>query len=238
MRDYKVSSRSIKQKIRRIIRENAMQEGIDLVAAVQSMVDANQFLRGKIVEEGDLIEGDRYIIWSSDDSLDHIKQRHMDESAPGSLFDRSVDLRRVLAQLIEQPPTSTDGGRVKWLGADVCMPVGEMGVAWAPPEEVASMQDHTMRDGRRETVKVAPGRRTPTGEISLITTVLGEFEGRQVLSVITAFPGGEQLDGRVIPMDRNAFAEQGFYFPIPNLSGSSMMESVQSRWQVLAGIKR
>lgn len=238
MRNYNVSSRSVKRKIRRIIMENAMQGSYDLVAAVQSIVDGNQFLRGKIVSESDLIETSEYVVWLSDDSIDHIKLRHMDPSAPGSLFDPSVDLRRAVSNLVNQSPTSTDGGRVKWLGIDAGMRVGEMGVAWAPPEEVASMQDYTMKDGRRETVKIAPGEREPTSELSLITTVLGEHDGRQVLSVITMFPGGESLDGRIIPMDRNTFAEQGFYFPIPTLGRGLAMESVARRWQVLAGIRR
>ena len=129
-----------------------------------------------------------------------------------------ANLRDVMAKVLSMPASEESGGRVKWLGVDYGSPIGAMGVKVGEPEEVAKMKDYTMPGGRNETVKVAPGERESTGEISLITAELGEMDGKKVLSLITAFPGGVDVDGKEMPMDRNDFAKEGFYFVLPDAS--------------------
>jgi hypothetical protein len=83
------------------------------------------------------------------------------------------------------------------------------------PEEVAKMKDYTMPDGQKEQVKIAPGKRQPTSEVSLITAELGTLgDGRKALSMITMFPGGTKVDGTEIPMNRGEFAAKGLYFVV------------------------
>ena len=193
------------------------------VSKIQSFIDSNQFLKGKIVTEKDLIDGDKFVLYVSDDALSHIKERHKDETKPGSTFDSSVNLRDVLSKLINLPPSEQSGGRVKWLGVNVGSPVGKMGIKVGSAEEVAKMEDYQMPDGKKEMVKVTIGERNPTSEISLITSELGQLEnGKKALSLITAFPGGMSVDGVELPMDRGEFANKGLYFVINNKSSETM----------------
>ena len=107
---------------------------------------------------------------------------------------------------------------VRWLDVNVG-DVGEMGVALGDPEEVSQMQDYTMPDGRKEKVKVAAGKREKTDRFNLITAEIGmEDEEKSLLSLITAFPGGSTIEGKEIPPDRSKFAEEGFYFVVPETS--------------------
>lgn len=191
-----------------------LKEEVDLQAA-QQLIDANPYLKGKLTAtEESIIEGDSYALVVSDESLGHIKDRHMDASAPGSLFLPEVNLRNVMQSLLSMPPSKESGGRVKWLGVDAGMPVGKMGVKLGDPEEVAKMQDYKMPGDRNEMVKLTSGERDPTNEVSLITAELGDLGGKKLLSLITAFPGGIEVDGREMPMDRNDFAAMGFYFVV------------------------
>jgi len=191
-----------------------LKEEVDLQAA-QQLIDANPYLKGKLMATPEnIIEGEGYVLAVSEESLGHIKDRHMDASAPGSLFLPEVDLGEVMRSLLSMPPSEESGGRVKWLGVDAGMPVGKMGVKLGDPEEVAKMQDYKMPGGRNEMVKLTSGEREPTNEISLITAELGDLGGKKLLSLITAFPGGIEVNGKEMPMDRNDFAAQGFYFVV------------------------
>ena len=193
-----------------------LNEDVDTNAA-QQLIDANPYLKGKLTAAPEnMIEGDKYVLVVSDESLGHVKDRHQNVSAPGSLFDPGLDLRSAMQNLLSQGPDEVSGGKVKWLGADAGTQVGKMGVKLASPEEVAKMQDYTMPGGRNEVVKVTAGERDPTNQISLITAELGDLgDGRKLLSLITAFPGGSEIDGKEMPFDRNAFAAEGFYFVVP-----------------------
>ena len=189
------------------------------VTQVQSFIDNNQFLKGKTVALNDLIDGDKFILYVSDDSLNHIKERHKDESKPGSTFDTSVNLRDVLTNILSKSPSEQSNGRVKWLGVDTGKSIGKMGVKQGTPEEVANMKDYQMPDGKKEMVKISIGERNPTNEVSVITSELGKLgDGKTVLSLITMFPGGTKIDGKEIPMDRGQFASQGLYFVVSKLN--------------------
>ena len=92
-----------------------------------------------------------------------------------------------------------------------------MGDAKEDPEVVANMQDYSMQGYQGiEKVKIAPGEREATQLLSLITAGIGQLsDGRQVLSLVTVFPGGNDVDGVEIPHSRPAFAAVGLYFVLP-----------------------
>ena len=214
-------------------------EAADISHEIQALIDKNEFLKGKVTATGpDLIEADNFVLLFSEESAGHIAERHLDGTKPGSLFREGVDLRAVAKKLLNTPPTEEASSRnqfkVKWLAANGGK-VGEMGVAKAEPEKVAMMQDYTMPDGKKETVKLAPGKRKPTSRVNLITAELGTLtNGKKALSLITLFPGGASIDGTEIPMNRGEFAAAGFYFivdPTSPLLTDSVTETVSRRYR-------
>ena len=202
-------------------------ENIDnsVVSQVQSVVDANQYLRGKVTEES-LIGGSKYVLWASEDGLNHIKERHEDKNKPGSLFADGMDFRKVMADLLEMPANEFQQDKIKWSAIEMPNVTGYSGLSYAPPEMIAQMKDYTMPDrGGGEVVKVSPGQREPTNYISLVTRKIGELsDGRDILSLITFYPGanhipkehGNPAAGSVeVPSTRSAFTEAGLYFALP-----------------------
>ena len=166
--------------------------------------------------------------------LDHIKERHKDPNAPGSLF--YGDIKKSIESTLKNngPNEYTDkennraegpviGGRVKWINVDAGNDVGEEGIAEASPEEVAGMKDYRMpdppekfkgEDWTPEMVKIAAGERTPTQKINLITGYVGDLEdGKKLITLVTAFPGRGD-----VPLDRRDFAKEGLYFVLPETS--------------------
>ena len=217
-----------------------LNEVVDLQAA-QQLIDANPYLQGKLTATPEnMIEGEKYILVVSDESLGHIKDRHQNASAPGSLFDPGLDLRSAMQNLLSQNPDEVSGGRVKWLGADAGMQVGKMGVKLTSPEEVAKMKDYKFPGEKPEVVKITAGEREPTNEISLVTAELGDLGGKKLLSLITAFPGGTSVDGKEMPMNRNDFAAEGFYFVIPQIQKESNMKLTKTQLKkvIKEGLKR
>jgi len=183
----------------------------------QKLINSNTFLRDVVKLEAtadNMIEGGNYVLFYSPDSLKHIKNRHMDADAPGSLFKDDIDLKDTIKNLLSKEPSET-GDRVKWLGVEVDEEVGKMGVEKANPEKVSAMKDYTMPGERQENVKITAGERKPTKKMTLVTGNVGKLDGKQIISLITAFPGSTEIDGVEMPMDRNNYAEKGFYFVLP-----------------------
>lgn len=212
------------QKLAGLITESEYRKALlieakDISQEIQTLVDKNEFLKGKVkATPSDVIEGSKFVLLFSEDAAKHIAERHLDGTKPGSLFKSGVNLRDVAKKLLNIAPSEEAGGRVKWLGANGGN-VGEMGVGKTSPEEVAKMKDYTMPDGQKEQVKIAPGKRKPTSEVSLITAELGTLDdGRKALSMITMFPGGTKIDGIEIPMNRGEFASKGLYFIVDSSS--------------------
>ena len=201
-------------------------EQVDLDKA-QELIDANPYLKGKLqASENNMINSDKYVLFVSEDSLEHVKDRHMDADAPGSLFKDDIVLKDTIKNLLSKDPSEEAGGRVKWLGVEMDEGIGAMGVKLDDPEKVADMKDYTMPGGRQENVKITAGERDPTNKMSLITAELGELDGKKVLSLITTFPGSTEIDGVEMPMDRNDYAEKGFYFVLPE--GSPLLTDEES----------
>lgn len=200
---------------------------------IQSIIDGNQFVNGTANEES-IIETGKHILFISPEGLKHIKERHSDRSKPGSII--TGDLKDIITKTIQKSPSESSGGRVKWLDVKVGN-VGEMGVAKATPEEVSDMTDYTMPDGRKETVKIKQGQRPKTDVFNVITAEIGEDSGKPVLSIITAFPGPNSIDGVEMPMDRNEFAKKGFYFIVnKKLDENIKLSKEILRMKKLAGL--
>ncbi|NBR40393.1 MAG: ATP-binding cassette domain-containing protein [Alphaproteobacteria bacterium] len=58
-----------------------------------------------------------------------------------------------------------------------------------PPE------DEKHEDWEPEFIKIKGGERKPTKKMTLITGYVGELDGKQIVSLITAFPGSTKIDG-------------------------------------------
>ena len=106
---------------------------------------------------------------------------------------------------------------VKWIEQDMGKTVGHMGVSKGDPADVAGYRDYSMQGYHGiEKVKIAPGVRSETNLLSLITAKIGQLsDGREVLSLVTMFPGTNRIDGVDIPHSRTDFASAGFYFTLP-----------------------
>jgi len=210
--------RLTKQKLYKLIKEAMYENEQGALGQVQAMVDGNQWLKGTQVNEGDLIPiSDKVLLYASEEGMSHIKDRHQDANAPGSLIYPNVNVKELILAIMNTQPTSTGGGMVKWEGiSSPSGPVGKMGLAAGTPQEVAGLQDYKMPGGRGEVVKVAPGERKETDEVTLVTSNIGSLEdGRTVLSLVTLYPGGMDVDGVQVPFDRGAFAAAGIYFVLP-----------------------
>jgi hypothetical protein len=228
----KMLKKYIRQLVLKELYEQDEKENSDsnVVEEIQNLINQNQYLKGQTVNEEDLIENEDYVLFASEDSANHIKERHSDPSKPGSTFEASLNLRGVMEDLLSTTPSQDTGSMVKWLGVDVGSTIGGMGVAHASPEEVEEMEDYQMPEGRREMVKLKRGEeRQPTSEVSLITAKLGDLSnGKTALSLVSMFPGGMTVDRVTIPSDRAAFAKAGFYFAIPGSSEQSNTEEKSS----------
>lgn len=198
-----------------------------IYSAVQQMIDANQYLKGKVVAGKDTVfEAGGFILLIGD--LKHITDAHVEETVPGSKFDQGVDLKKAIVSLVanNEPTEMTKGfgpnetkvtdpeqaDKFKWLGVDSRMPVGIENVHKldANSEEFKSMNVYTYKDSRGNEfkVKVKEGDGVKTTFLSFIGAKIGKVGDKIVLSVVTAFPGKE---GAAIS-NRNDFMKSGYYF--------------------------
>ena len=187
-----------------------------MYSEIQKMVDDNSYVNGRVYPTN-ILESDLYVLYASNDGIKHIRDRHADKYAPGSLFVENVDFVSMLQEIIRERGQGPDErGIVKWIEKDAGRNIGFMGVDQADPLAVGRMKDYIMPGGRMEKVKVAAGVRKPTPFINVITAQIGTLsDGRPVLSLITMFPGTNTINGVTMPFDRSAFAAAGFYFVLP-----------------------
>ena len=184
---------------------------------IQPMIDGNPYVSGN-ANQKNCIETDKFVLYASAEGIKHIMDRHADPYAPGSLLESGFNLFNEIGNIIQSDPTERDErGMVKWMEQDLGKTVGYMGVAHADPAEVANMQDYSMQGYQGiEKVKIAPGEREATKLLSLITAGIGQLsDGREVLSLVTVFPGGNDVGGVEIPHSRPQFAALGLYFVLP-----------------------
>lgn len=194
---------------------------------VQSLIDNNQFLKGKVEANKDtVIEAGDYILLIGD--LKHITDAHIDETIPGSKFNKEVDLKKAIVDLVtaNKPSQITKGfgtsevevtdpklaEKFKWLGQDCKTKVGEENVHQLDvnSEEFKSMNVYNYKDSRGNefSIKVKEGDGEETTFLSFIGAKIGEIGGKPVLSVVTAFPGKNGAE----VSNRNDFMKSGYYF--------------------------
>ena len=185
---------------------------------IQPMIDSNPYVSGT-ADASNVLETEKYALYASAEGLQHIVSRHADKYAPGSLLVDGLDVLSIVKDLIKLPPDEidTNRGMVKWLEKDMGKVIGHMGVSKGDPAEVAGYRDYSMQGYQGiEKVKIAPGVRSETKLLSLITAKIGQLsDGREVLSLVTLFPGSNTIDGTEIPHSRPDFAGAGFYFTLP-----------------------
>lgn len=194
---------------------------------IQMMIDANQFLKGKVkADKSTVFEAGDFILLLGD--LSHITDAHVDEAIPGSKFNKNVDLKRAIINLVStNKPTEMTKGfgpsetkvtdpeqaeKFKWLGLDSKVDIGLENVHHMDPNspEFKSMNMYVYRDSRGNEfkIKVKEGEGEKTTFLSFIGAKLGKIGDKTVLSVMTAFPGQNASN---VP-NRNDFMNQGYYF--------------------------
>ena len=106
---------------------------------INAMIDANQFLKGKVAADKETVfEAGDFILLLGD--LGHITDAHVEETVPGSKFDKGIDLKKAIVSLVSnnKPTLMTKGfgesetevtnieeaEKFKWLGLDSKVPVG------------------------------------------------------------------------------------------------------------------
>ena len=224
---------------------------------IQKMIDENQFLKGKVIADKNTVyEAGDYILLLSD--LSHITDAHVDETIPGSKFNKGVDLKKAIINLVsnnkltvmtkgfgesESEVTSPqEAQKFKWLGLDCKTDVGIENVHKSEPnsEEFKSMNVYTYKDSRGNefNIKVKQGEGEKTTFLSFIGAKLGKIGDKIVLSVMTAFPG----KNGVSIANRNEFIKNGLYFTttskeVIEMSKGSLAESKINKLKYLKRFK-
>jgi hypothetical protein len=215
---------------------------------IQKMIDENHVLKGKIQANKDTVyEAGDYILLLGD--LSHITDAHVDETIPGSKFNKGVDLKKAIINLVSnnEPTQMTKGfyphpetevsdpkeaQKFKWLGLDSKTDVGVENVHKLEPnsEDFKSMNVYSYKDSRGNDfkIKVKEGEGEKTTFLSFIGAKLGMVGDKIVLSVMTAFPG----KNAVSIANRNDFMKDGYYFTTQNKeviekSSGSVSESLK-----------
>ena len=198
-----------------------------LYAEIQSMIDANQFLKGKVkADKNTVFEAGDFILLLGD--LSHITDAHVDETIPGSKFNKGVDLKKAIINLVSSnKPTEMTKGfgpseskvtnpeeaeKFKWLALDSKVDVGTENVHKLEPnsDEFKSMNIYSYKDSRGNEfkIKVKEGEGEKTTFLSFIGIKIGKIGDKYVLSVATAFPGKNGAE----VTNRNDFMKNGYYF--------------------------
>ena len=198
---------------------------------INTMIETNQFLKGKVVADKETVfDAGDFILLLGD--LNHITDAHVDETIPGSKFEKGVDLKKAIISLVSNnKPTEMTKGfgpsetkvanieeaeKFKCLGLDSKVPVGVDNIYKSEPnsEEFKSMNAYSYKDSRGNEfrIKVKEGEGEKTTFLSFIGAKLGKLGDKIVLSVMTAFPG--QNGAEVV--NRNDFEKLGYYFTTTN----------------------
>jgi hypothetical protein len=218
---------------------------------IQSMIENNQFLKGKVEANKETVyDAGDYILLLGD--LSHITDAHVEETIPGSKFNKGVDLKKAIIGLVSgNKPTemtkgfgpsetkvtnSDEAEKFKWLGLDSKTDVGIENVHQSDinSEEFKSMNVYNYKDsrGNQFSIKVKQGEGEKTNFLSFIGAKLGKIGNKVVLSVMTAFPG----KNGVSIANRNEFIKNGLYFTttskeVIEMSKGQLSENKISRFE-------
>jgi hypothetical protein len=194
---------------------------------IQSMIENNQFLKGKVEANKETVyDAGDFILLLGD--LSHITDAHVEEAIPGSKFNKGVDLKKAIINLVSNNKPSqmtkgfgqnevevnnpTEAEKFKWLGLDSKTDVGVENLHQSDinSEEFKSMNVYNYKDSRGNhfSIKVKQGEGEKTTFLSFIGAKLGNIGDKVVLSVMTSFPG----KNGVSIANRNEFIKNGLYF--------------------------
>lgn len=181
-------------------------------------------IKGTTVTIDDLKEVGDYVVIFTDHTLQYIKSKHRSRSSPGSYIDPAINIKSATYECIaKNAPLENSEKYASWQ-VNMGKTIGFMGVSKTKPEELLrndkfkknTVTFPTSNDKiKTETFYVTHGNREPSDILNLITYKCGSLpSGKEVIFIVTMFPGGSEIGGEAIPRERSEFAEKGFYFVV------------------------
>lgn len=194
---------------------------------IKKIIDGNQYITDKNVTSDKLIYSDKWIIYISEATIDHIES-HMSPSvdlgdAPGSYYTQNWK-KGVETVISKYEPSVGDKPpfRTAWTGVDAGIEVGFVTIGFDENLKSDKLDgyksytyDRPVRDTKvKETIFVKEEESIKTNFLTVVGSKIGEVDGKGLISLWTTYPDFKdgKIDGKEIPMDRNKFKENGFYF--------------------------
>jgi hypothetical protein len=198
-----------------------------IIEEVKKIVDENQYITDKDVTDDKLVVSDKWVVYISKGTMDHIKS-HMSPSvelgdAPGSYYtkDWKVGVKNVISknepQVSDKPPF-----RTAWTGLDSGVKVGFVTIGYddkISKGELDGYKKYTyerpVRDSKvKETILIKVEDAKETNFLTIVGAKVGEVSGKGLISLWTTYPDFKdgKVDGKDIPMNRSEFEKSGFYF--------------------------
>ena len=197
------------------------------ISDIKKIIDDNEFISDKNVTENKLIESENWIIYISKQTLEHIES-HLKPStelgdAPGSYYTK--DWKKGLENVISNydPQSSPNPPfRTAWVGLDAGTTVGYVTIGYSEQiinGDLSGLKKYTydrpIRGEKvKETILIKEEDATPTNFLTVVGSKIGEVNGKGLISLWTTYPDFKdgKIEGKSIPMNRNEFEENGFYF--------------------------
>ena len=197
------------------------------ISEIKKIIDENQYVSDKDVTEEKLVYSDKWIIYIAKGTLEHIKS-HMFPSvelgdAPGSYY--TENWKKGIENVISssEPEVGTNPPfRTAWTGKDAGIDVGFVTIGYDDKlknDEMNSFKSYTyerpVRDTKvKETIILKEEEATKTNFLTVVGAKIGEVEGKGLITLWTTYPDFQdgKIDGKEIPMNRNEFKQNGFYF--------------------------
>ena len=194
------------------------------IEEVKKIVEENQYISDKNVTEEKLISSEKWIVYISQQTLDHIES-HMGPSveigdAPGSYYTDSwkkgieYAISKYEPEVGENPPF-----RTAWTGVDAGAHVGYVTIGFDENMKDSEKKSYTYDRPVRgqmvpETIAVKEEEAEKTNFLTIVGSKIGEVNGKALISLWTTYPDFEdgKIGGKEIPMNRNEFEKNGFYF--------------------------
>jgi hypothetical protein len=197
------------------------------ISEIKKIIDENQYVSDKDVTEEKLVYSDKCIIYISKGTLEHIKS-HMAPSvelgdAPGSYYTQNwkkgveTVISKFEPEVGDKPPF-----RTAWTGKDAGIDVGFVTIGHddkLKSDELDGFKSYTyerpVRDTKvKETIILKEEEATKTNFLTVVGAKIGEVEGKGLITLWTTYPDFQdgKIDGKEIPMNRNEFKQNGFYF--------------------------
>lgn len=204
--------------------ENLEQSEID---EIKKVIDGNEFVSDKNVTVDKLISSDKWIVYITQPTIDHIKS-HMSPSvelgdAPGSYYTQNWK-KGVETVISKYEPSVGDKPpfRTAWTGVDAGIEVGFVTIGFdenLKSDKLDGYKSYTYERPVRgekvpETIFVKEQEAMKTNFLTVVGSKIGEVNGKGLISLWTTYPDFKdgKINGKEIPMNRNEFKENGFYF--------------------------